>query len=189
VPLNAGQAMRETYQLPPVLFLTADTFMYLRVGYFSPGDGISIHSKTQKVFIQKYNMDDNEAYRYIKLLSRPNFFYYPVYATICEKTDTAYAKEIIEKFPKSRFAPYCKLFLTNYYLGLAHNAATIEKDKNKSLEHLRKTKFYGFDLLYDSNPSLINKGDELLQKMTGILFALFDFEPPAELLAEFKYAP
>jgi hypothetical protein len=92
---------------------------YLRVTY-APARGWTIQSKEVGFRVVDYSGEDAVAYEWIKSRAIPHFIFdFGVYDGHSAFETVDEAREIIERFPRSRFAPLAKLYLAQCYaLGL-----------------------------------------------------------------------
>jgi hypothetical protein len=189
VEIMPNQTISTAYILPPKLTPSSGNFIKLRVEYFIPIIGRNIFSSVQTIYLKNYDEVDNLAYQYLKTLPRPYFLYHPLYNVFYDITDIERAEYLVKHFPKSKFALYAKLFLAQTYFGLALADVQYHKSSTQTLEFLKRCKYFGYAVLDSHEPKFIKKSEDILGEMGGVLFHIYESDPPPALVEEFLYPP
>lgn len=88
----------------------------LRFSY-QPAPGQTLYSNEARFTVKPYEGVDQEAYNFLKTKSLPHFVYdLETYVVMELREADDWAQELLDRFPKSRFAPYAQLYLANCYL-------------------------------------------------------------------------
>jgi len=124
-------------------------------------NGKTVYSNTLTLSVKPYDGPDYTAYQWIKLQSKPYFFYdFGTYLSTGDPQLIANARYILRNFPDSKFTPYVQLFLARVFLY------GIRETKNSLyIPDLEKAKFFAEQVLHVDDYVLINEAQKVIRNV------------------------